>query len=82
MLALSMKALEHSLSGLEIFYDIPSSLRGAVVMNAGASGEEIKDILEKVRYYDIKRDEFNELSKNGNGFEYRNSCFQKIPILL
>src|SRR5690554_5727067 len=39
MLKLSELALQNSLSGLEIFYDIPSSLGGAVVMNAGASGE-------------------------------------------
>src|SRR5690606_32288011 len=38
----------NGLSGVEIFYDIPSSLGGAVVMNAGASGEEIKDVLIKV----------------------------------
>src|SRR5690606_19346588 len=48
MYDLSVKALDHGLSGLELFYDIPSSLGGAVVMNAGASGEEIKDILIKV----------------------------------
>lgn len=35
-------ALDNFLAGLEIFFDIPSSLGGAVVMNAGASGEEIK----------------------------------------
>src|SRR5690554_97946 len=53
MLVLSEIALENSLGGLEIFYDIPSSLGGAVVMNAGASGEEIKDVLIKVRYLDL-----------------------------
>lgn len=77
MLTLSELALENSLSGLEIFYDIPSSLGGAVVMNAGASGEEIKDILVKVRYLDLADMQIKEILKENMGFEYRNSFFQK-----
>jgi UDP-N-acetylmuramate dehydrogenase len=82
MLELSTLALENSLTGLEIFYDIPSSLGGAVVMNAGASGEEIKDVLVKVRYYDIAKDVFGEMTNEGIGFSYRNSCFQNDPDMI
>ncbi|MBD8490474.1 UDP-N-acetylmuramate dehydrogenase [Echinicola sp. CAU 1574] len=74
---LSELALTHSLTGLEIFYDIPSSLGGAVVMNAGASGEEIKDILVKVRYLDLDDMKVKEILKEEINFEYRNSFFQK-----
>lgn len=77
MLELSNLALENGLSGLEIFYDIPSSLGGAVVMNAGASGEEIKDVLVKVRYLDLKDQQIKEITKEEMGFEYRNSFFQR-----
>lgn len=70
-------ACESGLSGLEIFYDIPSSLGGAVVMNAGASGEEIKDVLVKVRYFDLEDMEIREVFQEEMGFEYRNSFFQK-----
>lgn len=70
-------ALSHSLSGVEIFYDIPSSLGGAVVMNAGASGEEIKDILVKVRYLDLADMQVKEIHKEDIGYEYRNSLFQR-----
>lgn len=77
MLRLSELALDNSLSGLEIFYDIPSSLGGAVVMNAGASGEEIKDILIKVRYLDLEDMKIKEIYKSEMGFEYRNSFFQR-----
>jgi UDP-N-acetylmuramate dehydrogenase len=70
-------ALENSLSGVEIFYDIPSSLGGAVVMNAGASGEEIKDILVKVRYLDLADMQVKEIYKADIGYEYRNSLFQR-----
>lgn len=77
MLKLSELALEHGLSGLEIFYDIPSSLGGAVVMNAGASGEEIKDVLRKVRYLDLADMAIKEIYKEDMGFDYRNSFFQR-----
>jgi UDP-N-acetylmuramate dehydrogenase len=77
MLKLSELALKYCLSGLEIFYDIPSSLGGAVVMNAGASGEEIKDVLVKVRYLDLEDMQVKEIKKQEMGFEYRNSFFQR-----
>jgi UDP-N-acetylmuramate dehydrogenase len=77
MLELSELARDHSLSGLEIFYDIPSSLGGAVVMNAGASGEEIKDVLLKVRYFDLVDYQIKEIHKDEMSFQYRNSFFQK-----
>ena len=75
-LELSEFALSHSLSGAEIFYDIPSSLGGAVVMNAGASGEEIKDILIKVRYLDLVDMSIKEIKKEDIDYQYRNSIFQ------
>ncbi|GAB1309615.1 UDP-N-acetylmuramate dehydrogenase [Urechidicola sp. KH5] len=77
MYDLSKIALDNDLSGLEIFYDIPSSLGGAIVMNAGASGEEIKDVIVKVRYLDLEDFSIKEVAKEDIGFEFRNSFFQK-----
>lgn len=77
LLQLSETALKHHLTGLEIFYDIPSSVGGAVVMNAGTKEGEIKDILVKVRYLDLADLQIKEISKEDVGFEYRNSFFQK-----
>lgn len=77
MLEISELALENSLNGVEVFYDIPSSLGGAVVMNAGASGEEIKDVLVKVRYLDLADMKVKEITKEEMAFEYRNSFFQR-----
>lgn len=74
---LSETALQNSLSGLEIFYDIPSSIGGAVVMNAGTKDGEIKDILIKVRYLDLSDLQIKEIEKDKIEFEYRNSFFQK-----
>src|SRR5690554_1584404 len=77
LLQLSETALKHHLTGFEIFYDIPSSIGGAVVMNAGTKEGEIKDILVKVRYLDLADKQIKEISKENIGFEYRNSFFQK-----
>ena len=48
--ALCKAALEHSLTGLEFAYGIPGTVGGAVYMNAGAYGGEMKDVLCTVRY--------------------------------
>jgi UDP-N-acetylmuramate dehydrogenase len=82
LLRMSELASEKSLTGLEIFYDIPGSIGGAVVMNAGANGEAISDVLMKVRYYDSIKDEFKEIQNAAIGFDYRNSCFQKNTDLI
>lgn len=79
LLQLSKVALENDLTGFEIFYDIPSSVGGAVVMNAGSKAGEIKDILLKVQYLDLTDNQIREISKNEISFEYRNSFFQRNP---
>jgi UDP-N-acetylmuramate dehydrogenase len=82
MKKLSEFAWSNSLSGLEIFYDIPSSLGGAVVMNAGAGGEDIKGILEKVWYYNPHISSISTITTEEINFEYRNSFFQKNPEMI
>ena len=47
--AIAHGALEEGLAGMEFAAGIPGSLGGAVVMNAGAYGGEMKDILTLVR---------------------------------
>lgn len=42
-------ALEHSLTGMEFAAGIPGSAGGALVMNAGAYGSEMKNILKEAR---------------------------------
>ena len=79
MLQMSETALLHYLSGFEVFYDIPSSVGGAVVMNAGSNGVEIKDFLLKVRFFDLVDHKIKEMTRDEIGFEYRNSFFQKHP---
>ncbi|MBQ7875597.1 MAG: UDP-N-acetylmuramate dehydrogenase [Oscillospiraceae bacterium] len=54
--ALCNFALENELTGLEFAYGIPGSVGGAVFMNAGAYGGEIKDVIVYADHVD----------KNGN----------------
>ena len=79
LLRLSQIAMEHSLTGLEIFYDIPGSVGGAVVMNAGTKDIEIKDVLRKVRYLDLADMKIKEIYCDDIHFEYRNSFFLRNP---
>jgi UDP-N-acetylmuramate dehydrogenase len=46
---LAQVTVEHGLAGLEALAGFPSTVGGAVVMNAGCYGVEIKDVLESVR---------------------------------
>lgn len=48
----AVKALSSNLSGLEKLSGIPGTLGGAIVMNAGAYGSEIKDVLVSACVYD------------------------------
>ena len=45
-------ALQNELTGLEFAYGIPGSIGGAVYMNAGAYGGEMKDVIQSVTYLD------------------------------
>ena len=49
--ALCKAALEKGLTGLEFAYGIPGTVGGAVYMNAGAYGGEVKDVLSTVTYF-------------------------------
>lgn len=67
-------ALKEEIAGLEFLAGIPGTIGGAIRMNAGAYGSEIKDILVKSRYmtYDGK---IKTLNLDEHKFEYRNSIF-------
>lgn len=48
--SLSRIALDNSLSGLEFAFGIPGTCGGAIFMNAGAYGGEIKDVLTEITH--------------------------------
>ena len=50
LVSLCRFALENSLSGLEFAFGIPGTCGGAVFMNAGAYGGEMKDVLTEITH--------------------------------
>ena len=75
---LSMEAMCRSLSGLEHFFGIPSSLGGAIYMNAGAFDFETSQIVDKVIFFDIDTKRFITFNKSECKFGYRKSIFQEM----
>ena len=65
-------AQNNGLGGMEFAHGIPGSVGGAVYMNAGAYGGEMKDIVKSVRYINAEG-EICESSEND--FSYRHSRF-------
>ena len=73
---IAAKALEHGLTGFEFAAGIPGTLGGAVVMNAGAYGGEMKDVLEEVTVLSRER-ECIILSRDELDLGYRTSAVAK-----
>ena len=71
---LAVFAQENGLTGLEFAHGIPGSLGGAVSMNAGAYGGEMKDVIVSVDFLD---EELNLCTAAADqlGFSYRHSAF-------
>ena len=79
--ALAAMALKEEMAGLEFLSGIPGTIGGAIRMNAGAYGSEMKDIVVKTRYmtYDGK---IKSLDLNEHEFEYRNSIFSRLDVII
>ena len=69
---LGRNALKNSLTGFEFAAGIPGTLGGALAMNAGAYGGEMKQVIKTVRLMDTEGNIF-ELSNEEMKFEYRRS---------
>lgn len=67
-------ALDNGLGGLEFAYGIPGSVGGAVYMNAGAYGGEMKDVLASVSALDTNGN-IHEYSADELEMSYRHSRF-------
>ncbi len=68
-----------SLAGLAFAFGIPGSIGGAVVMNAGAYGGEMSDVVTSVDYYDPEVGEICTASGAELKFAYRHSLFIEHP---
>jgi len=79
--SLSRTLLQHSLAGFEFAAGIPGTIGGALAMNAGAYGGEMKDILVSCRVMDQKG-QIKELSSDEMELGYRTSRVQKTKEIV
>lgn len=74
-------ALRAELKGFEFAAGIPGTLGGALAMNAGAYGGEMKHIVKSVRLMDTDGN-VHEFSNEDMQFEYRKSILTREPYIV
>jgi len=70
------------LAGFEFASGIPGSIGGAVFMNAGAYGGEMKDVVESVRVMDADGTGLRELGNEEMDFSYRHSAAEENGMII
>lgn len=78
---LAQKILKEEITGFEQLSGIPGTIGGAVIMNAGAHGKEIKDVITEVTAMDYNG-EIYKFTKEDCKFEYRRSIFQEKKYII
>ncbi|MHB1315907.1 MAG: UDP-N-acetylmuramate dehydrogenase [Christensenellales bacterium] len=73
--AVARLSARHGLAGLAFAAGIPGSMGGGVVMNAGAYGGEMKDVIKRVLVYNQGAAAWSTNAEAG--FEYRSSSIKK-----
>jgi len=77
---LSQFAFNQGLTGLEWAIGVPGTVGGAIVMNAGCFGQEMKDSVVSVDIFSNNpEDGIKELTNEQCGFKYRESIFKEHP---
>ena len=79
--ALAQKCLKEEIAGFEFASGIPGTIGGAIRMNAGAHGSEMKDIVKTVTY--MTRDgKIQTITNEQAKFEYRKSLFAEKDYII
>ena len=78
---LAQKLLIDEIEGFEFASGIPGSIGGAIRMNAGAHGGEMKEIVLETTCMD-KEGNLYELTNKEQEFEYRNSIFKTNKYII
>ncbi|HIA52045.1 MAG TPA: UDP-N-acetylmuramate dehydrogenase [Candidatus Melainabacteria bacterium] len=80
---LARHAAQWGLCGLEFAAGIPGTVGGGVIMNAGAHGSSMSEIVEEVSIYDSTLNKIVNLKKDDLGFQYRKCALdpQKHAVL-
>ena len=78
---LAQKCLKQEITGFEFASGIPGTIGGAIRMNAGAHGSEMKDIVKTVTYVD-RNGAVHKIESNQAEFEYRKSLFSHNDYII
>ena len=78
---LAQKCLKEGITGLEFASGIPGTIGGAIRMNAGAHGSEMKDIIKTVIYMD-RNAQMHTITNKQAKFEYRKSLFVNSDYII
>lgn len=78
---IAQKLAKEKITGFEFASGIPGTIGGAVRMNAGAHGSEMKDIVLSTTYMDMEGNIFN-INNQEHKFEYRESVFCKKKYII
>lgn len=78
---LSVNLLKEEIAGFEFASGIPGTIGGAIKMNAGAYGREMKDIVKTITYID-KKQEIKKIQNEEAEFEYRHSRFSNSEDII
>lgn len=81
MSSLAREIQKRELTGFEFASGIPGSIGGAIFMNAGAYGGEMRDIVTKVRALDYNGN-IVEFTKQELDFSYRHSIFHENKMVI
>lgn len=81
LISVCREAADRALSGMEFAYGIPGSVGGAVYMNAGAYGGEMKDIVLGCTYAD-ENGELHKIASADMELSYRHSFFSGKPFII
>lgn len=81
LISVCREAADRGLSGLEFAYGIPGSMGGAVYMNAGAYGGEMRDVVLGCTYAD-EQGELHKIENEDMELSYRHSFFSGKPFII
>lgn len=78
---LAQKLYQEEITGFEELSGIPGTIGGAVVMNAGAHGKEMKDIVTEITAIDYEG-KIHKFSNKEAEFAYRKSMFSNEKYII
>jgi UDP-N-acetylmuramate dehydrogenase len=69
------RTVQEGCAGVECLAGIPGTVGGTPVQNVGAYGQEVAEVIERVRVLDLEMLNFQEMNADQCGFAYRSSIF-------